>query len=465
MIYPPLPNLMKNRLLSLKVALSLLLLCSGLADAQPNLINNGDFESRRNNQPPQGAANIGPVDSYHPYDDLPNWIHTPYTVSNSPTFLATDGVANTTPYGTYGGANSTTYYDYYQSYGVNYSFSPHAGKGCVILAQHDVPSDHRYDEMITQQLAAPLQAGHRYQVGYWVLRGVSAQYRTELALSITDGPPSFDGNANTMSPSPGNKVVLSGDIQDMYNWTYVTGFIDIPNNETGNQWVTIGYARTNQVYDASVPRFLPEPSHVSFINHIIDDISLIDTGCANQPAPGGYYYAGSASGNLATYQYVGQGQVSLFMNGPYNFTFSSNNSSVNLSNTSGRNTSFYLGPNSGVAITATATNAPCGVSANFTFVSNRPYGYSFAPNPASDELTVTATDTPDASAAKQSSVTSEVAFTAELYDNHGRKVKTKRNTLGKAAATMDVRDLPNGLYNLRISEGKQIISEHIQITH
>jgi lysyl endopeptidase len=68
--------------------------------------------------------------------------------------------------------------------------------------------------------------------------------------------------------------------------------------------------------------------------------------------PSGYYYAGSASGNLATYQYVGQGQVSLFMNEPYNFTFSSNNSSVNLSNTSGRNTSFYLGPNSGVAITA-----------------------------------------------------------------------------------------------------------------
>jgi hypothetical protein len=465
-IYPHSPESMKNCLLSLKVALGFLLLCSGLANAQQNLIINGDFESRRNNQPPQGAGNIGPVDNYHPYDDLPNWIHTPYTGSNSPTFLATDGVANTTPYGTYGGANSTTYYDYYKiNYGVNYSFSPHAGKGCVILAQHDVESDHRYDEMITQQLANPLQAGHRYQVGYWVLRSVSAQFRTELALSITDSAPSFDSHMNTMSPSPGNKVVLSGNIQDMYNWTYVTGFIDIPNSQTNNRWITIGYARTNQVYDANVPRFLPEPFNVSFITHIIDDISLVDIGCATRPEPSGYYYAGSKSGNLTTYQNVGQGQVSLFLNEPYNFTFTSNNPSVYLSSTSGRSTSFYLGPNSGVSITATATNAPCGMAASFVFISNSPYGYSYAPNPASGELTVTATNTSDASSAKQSSGTGEAAFTAELYDNHGRRVKSQRSTPGKATATIDVRDLPNGLYNLRIGEGKQAISEHIQITH
>ena len=76
-------------------------------------------------------------------------------------------------------------------------------------------------------------------------------------------------------------------------------------------------------------------------------------------------------------------------------------------------------------------------------------------------LTVTATDT-DQSVTGPASVTA-LPFEAELYDNYGKKVKSEKSEKGKAL--LNVRDLPAGLYNLRVGKGKEAISEHISIEH
>jgi bacillolysin len=179
----------------------------------------------------------------------------------------------------------------------------------------------------------------------------------------------------------------------------------------------------------------------------------------------GYYYGGGNSNTtLQTVQFVSPGQISMFLNEPFTFSFQSNPSSVFLSNSSGRSTSFYLGANQGVTIQVTSSQPGCGLASNFTFSASRGYSYSFAPNPSSDELIVTDNSQPEsASSAASTNTTSENAsFDAELYDNFGRKVKTQRSSHGKAV--LDVRNLPNGLYNLRAGTGKDAMIEHVQIT-
>lgn len=181
--------------------------------------------------------------------------------------------------------------------------------------------------------------------------------------------------------------------------------------------------------------------------------------------PSGYYNGPNGSGRrLATVQFVPAGQYTMFMDQPYTFTFTSSSSSVVLNQTSGSYTSFYLPAGQGVSIRATASGAGCGYRGTFVFSTSSGYGYMATPNPSSSELTVAATDsaddTPqDATTAKGT----KSEFTADLYDTYGKKVKTKRSAQGKAV--LNVRDLPEGLYNLRVGEGKNAYSEHIQITH
>ena len=179
--------------------------------------------------------------------------------------------------------------------------------------------------------------------------------------------------------------------------------------------------------------------------------------------PSGYFYGGGKSSTtLQTVQFVSPGQISMFINEPYNFTFSSSSPSVSLSSYSGRSTSFYLGAGAGVTINVEATNAPCTVRTGFVFSTNGGYYYTSAPNPATDKLTITATQM-EGIATTQSVESTEPAFVAALYDTYGRKVKELRSTQGQAV--IDVRDVPNGLYNLRIGQGKGASSEHIQIAH
>jgi len=185
------------------------------------------------------------------------------------------------------------------------------------------------------------------------------------------------------------------------------------------------------------------------------------------PEPVGTYYANDFNTKpLQTVNFVTTPtQISMNITGPAaSYTFTSNSSAIPVSG--GR---FYLPANTGVQITVTAGSSasyPCGSTANFTFAPGGPR-FAFAPNPASSELVVTATDQPSAAADGLSGapVTSPSAplFDAELYDGYGRKVKTQHSDRGKAV--LDVRDLPAGLYNLRAGKGKEALSEHVQITH
>ncbi|MEJ7661535.1 MAG: T9SS type A sorting domain-containing protein [Hymenobacter sp.] len=131
------------------------------------------------------------------------------------------------------------------------------------------------------------------------------------------------------------------------------------------------------------------------------------------------------------------------MNEPYNFTFRSSSSSVTLSSTSGRSTSFYLPANQGFTLYVTSSQPECGLAGQYVFSTSTGYRYSLAPNPASSELTVTATDP---ASAETDPTPADVSFDADLYDIHGKKMKTKRGDHGKVV--LDVRDLPEGLYNL-----------------
>ncbi len=148
-------------------------------------------------------------------------------------------------------------------------------------------------------------------------------------------------------------------------------------------------------------------------------------------------------------------QVSLSQ--PYNFTFTCDNPNIYLSSSS--NTTSFTIPTSvqnGFKVYATATGSACGSSGYWIFVPTG-YAYAVAPNPAGNELAVS-----DQTADPAAPATA-APFEAELYDTYGKKVKAKKSDRGKAV--LDIRDLPNGLYNLRIGKGKDSYTDHIQITH
>jgi len=109
-----------------------------------------------------------------------------------------------------------------------------------------------------------------------------------------------------------------------------------------------------------------------------------------------------------------------------------------------------------VTVTVTKTNSCGSRSANFIF-NYSGYYFTYSPNPASEELTVTI------HTSNEQKTHGEKEFEVQLFDNYGKQVKAGQSTGGQVK--LDVRDLPPGLYNLRAGEGKQAIRKHIQITH
>ena len=183
-------------------------------------------------------------------------------------------------------------------------------------------------------------------------------------------------------------------------------------------------------------------------------------------APTGVYRTAGTQYSLNTYQTVPSGaSVTVVLNQPGNYTWTTDADNYAIHFSSSYNTaSFVLGPNMGMRLTATATGSACaGPTGSYVFTTNSGYSYSFAPNPASADLTVTAVDDDEPDKRKPSKKAPD--FDADLYDNFGKKVKTKHSKKGEGQAVLDVHDLPNGLYNLRVGQGKEAISEHIQVAH
>ncbi|RPD44111.1 T9SS C-terminal target domain-containing protein [Hymenobacter sediminis] len=209
--------------------------------------------------------------------------------------------------------------------------------------------------------------------------------------------------------------------------------------------------------------------------------TLTRTGCGTSttttyvdfttPSPGGYYTSGygpsySNPVALTTYQYIDitnpqGGYVNMQLtNTPYTYSFTADMVGLYLANTTGKWTQFILKPGQAVNITATALNSPCPEVGRFVFIASKgTYGYRVAPNPVSDEVTVTANE----SSIVEGGVSSNTEFEAELYDRFGKQMKSQKARSGKAI--FDVRDFPEGLYQIRVGKGKNAVSERIQVTH
>lgn len=184
--------------------------------------------------------------------------------------------------------------------------------------------------------------------------------------------------------------------------------------------------------------------------------------------PIGTYYSSTSGPNqpLITVNNVTPGEVRITMNGPYNFTFTSDQpNTVPVFGGVGLLAGFNLKAGQGVRITATSPAVPggsCGLVGNYVFIASSGYRLVATPNPASSELVVTAVDEDQPETSPTPSPTAP-PFEAELYDNFGKKVKAGKSDKGKAK--FDVRELPAGLYNVRAGKGKEAISKHIEITH
>ncbi|MGI4742631.1 MAG: CBM35 domain-containing protein [Janthinobacterium lividum] len=184
------------------------------------------------------------------------------------------------------------------------------------------------------------------------------------------------------------------------------------------------------------------------------------------PEVTGSYSRTSGSQPISTVNQVGEGRIDITVTSPVadcNFSVSSPNFII--TKTGPKTAYFYMGPYSNsqlqsVSVTITPTSG-CFRAKGAVFMKPSAYSLAYAPNPASDELTVTAVES-GGPASGSGSDTAPV-FDATLYNDKGKKVKAKKSEKGKAK--LDVRDLPNGLYNLRAGEGKETLSEHIVVSH
>jgi bacillolysin len=174
----------------------------------------------------------------------------------------------------------------------------------------------------------------------------------------------------------------------------------------------------------------------------------------------------SSGTELQTYQFVpANNQYTITLDQAYDFTFTSNTSGTPAVPVAklGPNTATFYFPGSSVQIIATATNSPCPLTSSFIFLA--PFSYAVMPNPTSSELIVSTVE-PNQVTADRKQLPEDATrpeFTADLFDGFGNKVQTGRSVKGQA--TLDVRALPNGLYNLRVGTGKNAHTEHIQVTH
>jgi hypothetical protein len=243
-----------------------------------------------------------------------------------------------------------------------------------------------------------------------------------------------------------------------YNWT-VTGALQLASGQGSNQ-ITCAQNGTGA-------------ATVTVSANGYCDSRTVQIGPYNASGTYTSDFDGTPTPLTESYQFAPAGHTYyISMNQPYDFTFTTvgpnGTAGVPIYKT-GPQTAYFYFPGSSVQVHADAFGAPCG-TASLSSVFLAPFSFAMTPNPASSELTVT-----DAS---QESLVSQyefkdadkvrvslqsMPFDAALYDMYGKKVKSQTNVRSKTM--FNVSDLPNGLYNLRVGKGKDIHTEHVQITH
>jgi bacillolysin len=345
--------------------------------------------------------------------------------------------------------------------------------------------------ILSQGETATNEVGNRYSVsGLGINSAARIAYRAESAY-LTANSPYTDARTFTILAAQDLFGICSPEVTAVTDAWYAVGvgpafqklyILSGPNQICAGTTATYTCSNgANVTWEAQPANFFTNPSGsgTQFSTSVVSgakgaatitirycggvDVKQIKVGPGE--ASGYFYGGGKGNTTLQTVQFVSPGQISMFLNEPFTFSFQSNPSSVYLSNSSGGYTSFYLGANQGVTIQVTSSQPDCGLSSNFTFSTARGYSYSFSPNPTSDELIVTDNSQSESAsnAASTNTIAADAPFDAELYDDFGRKVKAQRSSHGKAV--LDVRNLPNGLYNLRAGTGKDALIEHVQITH
>lgn len=126
---------------------------------------------------------------------------------------------------------------------------------------------------------------------------------------------------------------------------------------------------------------------------------------------------------------------------------------------------FTLGRGRRAYITVSGLVAGCGTaSRSYLLAGNAGGSYVVAPNPASEIVTIFPMSESSAlNAGNMAAASDAPAYEVTLYDNFGHPVHSGKNLKGKT--TVDTRNLPNGIYNLRIGHGKDAINERIQVSH
>ncbi|RYE26635.1 MAG: hypothetical protein EOP45_03615 [Sphingobacteriaceae bacterium] len=116
----------------------------------------------------------------------------------------------------------------------------------------------------------------------------------------------------------------------------------------------------------------------------------------------------------------------------------------------------------------------CGTTSQYAFWSigrscQSGYSYTAYPNPATDQLTVSAPPD-DTNSSNQNSVSSDAistpkSFEIKLYDNKAKIWRSAKNKDSARSLVIDTRDIPKGNYFLHIIEGKSVIKQQIIIEH
>lgn len=423
--------------------------------AAQNLVDNGNFEtqyfiSRRGFYmplPPTQLLNIKPLSvnstpgvAYA--DELPKWNALGDLRAD---FLATNSLeAVVNPQGS-------------PRYG---AFTPHSGGGCVGLFREPGSSTASGAQAIVQQLVG-LEIGRAYDVSFYALRRPGARWVDRLAARISATVPSIGGPSNAYA------AVVSPPIADHLNWTLVTGTFTAQGTTA---FLTIGYDTPPATPDASL--YSVDSKGVEY--YVVDDVEVKPAIChvpspslsvtgPNGPAQSQDEFCRTAVfdcavSNIAgaTYQWSING-LATWPNG-YTITPGTNGYTCQVSVTQPW-TPPQIQPIFDIVCEVNApgachpvrvrlndlrmrTDRDCMGSSGLEVRTATAY-----PNPVADQLVMPA-------AIQQ----------AQLFDNRG---KLRRTYLAEPAKkTLDVKDLPAGLYQLRLMQlDGRVTSQRLEIQH
>ena len=437
------------------LAVILLLGISAKSAAQSNLIINGDFETQYPGKAPSQRYNILRSGSYFPVDELPSW-HS-LGLQSQADYLATNAIASES--NPQAGA---------------YGFNTHSGRGCVGIERE--PHSYSHDQFIAQQIN--VVSGHTYRASFYARWRTPTNDAQKLGIFITNSEPSYD---YTILPTPYASIV-SAQISNSSEWTQVVGTFVA---QASTSYIVVGYNHSQDV----TPN-----SHIASIDYYaIDDVSLVEISpcdfipnhyrpinfCSNQtdrpfgiriPPPGftffwEFFRLNPTTGAFAPYRPRGLARSTSTSANPvllvqgsqfpagYRYTYRVRGQN----DATGCYTEWSDSSEANGAPFTPEEDCPYGPGDNDPgVISGDPNPTSLHTNSATEQSFTTAYPNP---ASEMVTVPTGISD-ATLLDSKGNGVQRLND-----AGNLDVRNLPNGLYNLQMRHNGKLINQRVQIVH